>query len=249
MSKRYVVSDLHGQIDLYNQIKEYINERDVVYALGDFGDRGPEPWRTLKSCLDDPQFIYLMGNHDYMLIQSIKWMIGYAAQFDDWNWEIDEVPCIWYGPIEDLYNNGGFKTLCQWMKEPNRMEYYEQLRKLPIEIILSSLDNVAFVYLSHAGYTPGLARPLNTEDHVWDRLHFYQEWKHPNGSKVIHGHTPIQILKEYLSEKEYEEKNGYLVYNNGAKIDIDRCAHVTGETVLLDLDTFEGKVFKVRGEE
>lgn len=69
---RYAVSDLHGQLDLFNQIKEYINDDDIVYALGDFGDRGPEPWRTLKMVLDDDQFIYLMGNHDLMLLEAIR---------------------------------------------------------------------------------------------------------------------------------------------------------------------------------
>ena len=249
MSKRYAVSDLHGQLDLLNQIKEYVNDDDTVYVLGDAGDRGPEPWWTLKLCLDDPQFIYLMGNHDYMLIKSIEWMISYAAKYDDWNWKEEEPPFTWEGPISDLSYNGGLETLYQWMQESDRMKYYEQLRKLPIEITLSTMNSVAFIYLSHAGYTPGMARPLNTEDHVWDRTHFYQNWEYPRGSIVIHGHTPMQVLAEYLKEEEYEEKNGYLIYNNGAKIDIDRCAHVSEETVLLDLDTLEGKMFKVRGEE
>ena len=88
MYKRYVISDLHGQINLYNQIKEYINEDDIVYALGDFGDRGPEPWRTLKAVIDDPQFIYLMGNHDLMLIQAIEWIINYY-KCNGFDWDLD----------------------------------------------------------------------------------------------------------------------------------------------------------------
>ena len=59
VGKRYAVADLHGQSNLYFQIKEYINGNDIVYALGDFGDRGPKPWTTLQLALDDPQFIYL----------------------------------------------------------------------------------------------------------------------------------------------------------------------------------------------
>ena len=67
---RYAVADLHGQLDLLTQIKEYINEDDILYVLGDSGDRGPEPWRTLKLCLDDPKIVYLMGNHDRMLVDA-----------------------------------------------------------------------------------------------------------------------------------------------------------------------------------
>ena len=54
---RYVVADLHGQLDLLKQIKEYLNEDDILYILGDSGDRGPQPWQTLKASLDDPQFV------------------------------------------------------------------------------------------------------------------------------------------------------------------------------------------------
>lgn len=248
MSKRYVVSDLHGQLDLYNQIKEYINERDIVYALGDFGDRGPEPWRTLKSCLDDPQFIYLMGNHDLMLIQAIEWIINYSKCNDFvWDLDLEEIQFVRANQIENLIYNGGWATLCQWAKEPKRIHYYHQLCNLPLEIVLSTKDKLSFIYLSHAGYNPDKPRPYNIEDFVWDRLHFYHNWKNPKDNKVIHGHTPIEILVREIDE--YKLKGGCLYYNDGAKICIDKCAHLTKETVLLDLDTFEGKVFKVRGEE
>ena len=65
---RYVVADLHGQLDLLTQIEEYINEDDILYVLGDSGDRGPEPWRTIKACLDNPQIVYLMGKQVVHLI-------------------------------------------------------------------------------------------------------------------------------------------------------------------------------------
>ena len=68
---RYAIADLHGQLDLLRQVKEYLHEDDILYILGDSGDRGPQPWATLKMSLDDPQFIYLMGNHDLMLLDAI----------------------------------------------------------------------------------------------------------------------------------------------------------------------------------
>lgn len=244
MVNRYAVSDLHGQLDLFNQIKEYINEHDVVYALGDFGDRGPEPWRTLKAVLDDEQFIYFMGNHDLMLIESIEYLIDYSKQYSDWNWDEEEIPYTINGPIQLLTYNGGWETLCQWIKEPQRMEYYKKLCNLPIEMTISTGD-FHFISLSHAGYNPGMIGAQNVEDHVWNREHFYKKWKNLEHNKVVHGHTPIKYLIKEIDD--YELKDGYCLYNNSSKINIDRAAHISGETVLLNLDTFEGKIFRVGG--
>jgi hypothetical protein len=38
VGKRYAIADLHGQLSLFNKVKESINDNDIVYALGDFGD-------------------------------------------------------------------------------------------------------------------------------------------------------------------------------------------------------------------
>ena len=52
---RYAIADLHGRLDLFNKVKEQINDDDVLYVLGDCNDRGPYPWLTLKTVIDDPQ--------------------------------------------------------------------------------------------------------------------------------------------------------------------------------------------------
>ena len=64
---RYAVSDLHGHLEIYKQIKAMLKPGDIVYCLGDCGDRGPRPWETIKAVYEDPQFIYLKGNHEDML--------------------------------------------------------------------------------------------------------------------------------------------------------------------------------------
>jgi len=241
MSNRYAVSDLHGQFDLFTQIKEYINEDDIVYALGDFGDRGPEPWRTLQAVLDDSQFIYLMGNHDLMLAKSIDFLTKVSE--DEWEsimWPFYSRPAM----IADLFDNGGEETLIEWIENSNRMKYYKQLCNLPALITLPAKDKKHLIYLSHAGYNPGISEEKMLEDFVWDREHFY---RHYNGNNlIIHGHTPILLMDNFLDKEEYSLKDGYCLYNDNLKINIDRGAHVTGETVLLNIDTREGKVFKVR---
>ena len=68
----YAISDLHGRMDLFRQVKEFLQPEDVVYVLGDCGDRGPAGWELIKTVYEDPQFIYLMGNHEDMLVDAMR---------------------------------------------------------------------------------------------------------------------------------------------------------------------------------
>lgn len=52
----YAVSDLHGMYELYQKISNFLKPEDKVYCLGDCGDRGPQPWETIKAVASDPRF-------------------------------------------------------------------------------------------------------------------------------------------------------------------------------------------------
>jgi len=243
---RYAVSDLHGQLDLYNQIKEYINDDDVVYALGDFGDRGPHPWTTLKAVLDDRQFIYLMGNHDFMLIEAISEYLKLEGR----DGYVDLIGHMYssVGKVARLCANGGIQTLDEWSREPKRMEYYLKLKYLPLEVRLGALSGKHFIYLNHAGYAPGVFEAQDVDDFVWDRHHFYDVWDNLHKHLMIHGHTPCDYLIKQLElfDKSYDMSKGYCRYSNGSKICIDRGAHYTNTTVLLNIDTLDAVEFKTK---
>lgn len=248
VGKRYAVADFHGQSSLYFQIKEYINGNDIVYALGDFGDRGPEPWTTIQLALDDPQFIYLMGNHDLILVEAMEEYMRIIAREGAYHvW--DYAYCT-QGKMNLAYLNGGLSTLEQWsnLKEEERMKYYTQLKLLPLEVRLAALDGRHFIYLNHSGYTPGCVEPSNVADFVWNRNHWYDSWSRKDGALLIHGHTPVQVLKKSLRADTFDDSKGYLRYCDGHKICIDIGAHVSKETILLDIDTLEAKTFKVQEE-
>lgn len=243
---RYAIADLHGQLDLLRQVKEYLHEDDILYILGDSGDRGPQPWATLKMSLDDPQFIYLMGNHDLMLLDAIDTVLQ----------EGDEALMHLYNrvnsrdPIGICYLNGGLSTLEGWMADPNRARYYQKLRMAPLEVRLAAFDRKRFIYLTHAGYSHHLYNALTVEDMVWDRQHFFDD-PAQDGSLLVHGHTPCTHLKKKLQESKrfYDDSKGYLFYANGTKIDIDVGAYFYNETILLNIDTLEGIKFITQGED
>lgn len=243
---RYAIADLHGQLDLLKQVKEYLNEDDVLYILGDSGDRGPHPWRTLKASLDDPQFTYLMGNHDLMLIKAIEQYIKIPES------ELMYGLAMYMGdrtPIGQLALNGGTDTLMEWAREPERMKYYQKLRFAPLEVRLAALDGEHFIYLTHAGYVPHIYGADTIDEMVWNRDHFCNS-PLPEGTINISGHTPTEVVIKRLKKlnKSYDISKGYLSYANGTKINIDIGAYFYNKTVLLNIDTLEGKIFTTKGE-
>ena len=82
-------------------IKEFLKSEDKVYFLGDAGDRGPEPWETIKAVARDPQFVFIKGNHEDMLAVAIQ---DALKGEDMYSYRV-------------LINNGGTDTFEQAMAE------------------------------------------------------------------------------------------------------------------------------------
>lgn len=231
----YAVADLHGRLDAYRAIKNFIKPEDKVYVLGDCGDRGPDPWETIKAVYRDPQFIYLKGNHEDMLVKAIREFVP------------DEV----YGEAYDLLTyNGGYETFEGWMLDDYRTEWYHMLKDLPLYKEYINAQGLK-IQLSHAGFTPCDTLPTD-HDIVWSRDHFYDGENEGYENYVcIHGHTPIPHLWKRLNEIErWADRPGLEPWDGGAfwycnnhKICIDGGAYHTGIVILLDLDTFDEHIF------
>lgn len=233
----YACSDFHGCLKYYKAIKEFLKPEDKVYFLGDAGDRGPEPWETIKAVARDPQFVYIKGNHEDMLAVAIQDAIKGEDMYS----------------YRVLINNGGTDTFEQAMAEEDPAGWAHHLEKLsPIEKYMN--ENGEVVFLCHAGFTPWLnvhntevAIP-NEDRLIWDREHFYEDYEDydwlPN-AVVVHGHTPIPYLWDDFRIPEEKQTVGAFWYANGHKVDIDTGAVWTGHCVLLDLDTWEEHIFEV----
>lgn len=234
----YAVADLHGRLDLYQQIKNFLKPEDKVYFLGDAGDRGPEPWKTIEAIYNDPQFIYMKGNHEDMLVDAF------------------------YGEYEEIAlcdMNGGRGTRIQMAEsEEGWRTWAERLNKLPLVEIYHNAQGQT-VILSHAGYTPEQNidfRPY-WYDILWNRRHFWHNWPEDEqfaDTIVVHGHTPIPFvmkeLKEFFdfyNEKKYEAEpwdGGALWYCHDHKVCIDCGSAWYDCCVLLDLDTWDEHIFQ-----
>ena len=231
----YACSDFHGCIDFYKVIKDFIKPEDKVFFLGDAGDRGPEPWETIKAIARDPQFIYIKGNHEDMLVDAIRDTI---IRDSSHGWRL-------------LASNGGSDTFDQAMQEDDPMGWADWLHGRPVleEYINTSREHI---YLCHAGFTPwlkedgGIKIPNKQSDKlIWDRLHYFdnKNWGPWDNAIVVHGHTPIPCLWDDLDVPEEDQEPGAFWYADGHKLAIDTGAVWTGHCVLVDLDTWEEHIF------
>ena len=227
----YVCSDLHGMYDIYEQILDYIKPEDKVICLGDCGDRGYKNWELIKAVYTNPQFIYLMGNHEDMLINAMEeCLAGYP--FNE--------------SLELVIVNGGYDTYRGWLKETpeERKVWLNRLRTLPIYMDYFSEKNNTIWHLSHAGYTPYRKDLPIREDLIWDRNHFRDKVIVPedNGERpneiCVHGHTPIPFVADEL-HMDVPHEPTLLIYGDGHKIDIDNGSFWSGGAILLNLDTCE----------
>lgn len=210
----YACSDTHGFYTCYEKIKQILNPEDKVYFLGDAGDRGPHSWQTTKAILSDPQFIYLKGNHEDMLVQAVR-----DELYDSWD--------RYYYFL--LASNGGLQTYEDCLCDPYCKLYIKELSNLPlIETYVNAQEQK--IYLSHAGFSPVAYAAKPTQDALlWDRGHIRDKaselWE---DVIIVHGHTPCKKTK----------------YAQGHKFNIDKGIFHSGKVMLLNLDTWEETIIK-----
>ena len=71
---RYILSDIHGCYEEYQELlgRLRFSPADELYVLGDAADRGPQPVKVLQDMMMRPNVTYLVGNHDYMMLRTLK---------------------------------------------------------------------------------------------------------------------------------------------------------------------------------
>lgn len=127
---RYIISDIHGCYEEYQELlgRLRFSPADELYVLGDAADRGPQPVKVLQDMMMRPNVTYLVGNHDYMMLRTLKKL---AVEITEDNWEK-------HLTSDDLMN------YYYWLQDGGRVTS-DQFRTLPRDEQLDILD-----YLSDA---------------------------------------------------------------------------------------------------
>lgn len=195
----YVTSDVHGRLDRLKKLLQVIEFSidDKLYIIGDLVDRGAESIETIEFVMDNPQIEVIMGNHDEMMLHSLK----YKDQLQ----------------IERWARNG-----CQ-----PTMEGFNKRTKKEQNRILDYLESLAYFkiigdkyLLVHAGFegerlfknmeNMSLEEALMEQKDrlVWVREDFFKN-KGLDNLITIFGHTPRTYINKSL---EIEEKLPYEIW-------------------------------------
>lgn len=222
MGKVYAVSDLHGNYELWQKIKNYLQPNDMLYILGDCADRGKYGWAIIKEVLEDDRIDYIRGNHDQFILDS--WKDNYS------------MGNIWY-------YNGGLDTYNAMLADPNAEKTLRKLQETSLYCIYCA-KNDNLIHLSHAGLSPTEDTP-EEEQLLWDREHIADEVKFDENTYIVHGHTGVKRLYHYGAlDIETNPSQTIGKYCGGHKICIDGSSAFSNKCALLDLNTLKEIVFE-----
>lgn len=170
-----VMGDIHGAFKAMKQVLDrsgFSPQKDRLVCLGDVPDGWPETFECIEYLLNVPNLIYVMGNHDYFILDWIE--TGFAPP----GWE----------------NQGGKATMesyCDGVPANHRRFY----KKAPY---FYTDKNRLYV---HAGIIPGKKLEDHTlHELLWDRKLFQLAFPHVHDKnppqlttfkEIYIGHTPV----------------------------------------------------------
>jgi serine/threonine protein phosphatase 1 len=214
----YAVGDIHGRLDLLNQLfteidadsARYPDVKTVEIYLGDYVDRGPASRQVIDNLIArgrSRRAVFLKGNHETYPLE----FLGNPA---------------FLGPWGQL---GGLETLISYGIHPPISAGPDQQREiarafdaaLPAEHrnFLKRLRPYAYCgdfYFVHAGVRPGMPLDQQREEDLLEIREPFLSSHEDFGKVVVHGHTPGR-------EPEFRPN----------RIGIDTGAYATGKLTCL----------------
>lgn len=192
-SRGYAIGDIHGRLDLLEQLIERIAADDAARTpadtnlifLGDLVDRGPESaqvveyLRQLEQRRAPGSTRFLLGNHEEVFLAALE--DEKALRFFT---RIGGKETIFsYGISPEAYAELGYTELLAMLREQVPAEHIAFLSRFEDMILMG---DYAFV---HAGIRP--SEPLERQrakDLRWIREEFIEHSK-PLEKLIVHGHT------------------------------------------------------------
>jgi serine/threonine protein phosphatase 1 len=187
----YAIGDVHGRLDLLEQMLERIQAQHrikhgfapgVIVYLGDYIDRGAKSVQVIDRAMRGVTgftSVCLKGNHEQLMLDCLE--TGDRMTWMHW------------------LDNGGIQTM-----ESLGLGYTDEGDPIALAKALGSarlqwLDKLTLTYQAgpylfvHAGIVPG--RPLaeqREKDLIWIRNRFLDS-EEDHGFVVVHGHTPSEV--------------------------------------------------------
>jgi serine/threonine protein phosphatase 1 len=186
------VGDIHGHADKLEALLEEVQPttNDKVIFLGDYIDRGPDSRRVIERLIkfkeQDPTAIFLLGNHEHMLVE-------YLDMQDE-------------ASLADFIFNGGDTTLNSYGGSftdipKKHLDFIQQTQLYHLETVVlydaenGEVDEQDYLFV-HAGVRP--KRSLSEQDPMdilWIREQFIKSPRPMGDTIVVHGHTPSENVQ------------------------------------------------------
>jgi serine/threonine protein phosphatase 1 len=198
-TRLYAVGDIHGRLDLLDDLLGQIERDDAARApadsqvifLGDLVDRGPQSAQVIQRLLDLSQRTdkvrFLLGNHEEVFLKALKGEKGAMQFFVRIG---GKATVLSYGVSEAEYQACDYAELAQMLCERVPAAHIAFLERFED---LIEIGDFAFV---HAGIRPDL--PLAEQKPAtlrWIREEFIDH-RGPFEKIIVHGHTITKNVDE-----------------------------------------------------
>lgn len=170
MPRIIAIGDIHGCSDALERLLLEIQpeSEDVIVALGDYVDRGPNSARVLEVLLElvtECHFVPLIGNHELMMFKGLR----EQQEFDFW------------------FQHGGSQTLASY---GGRIQNIPQHHLAFLSHCLRFFETERHFFV-HANYDANLPFEQQPDELLfWDHIKEYPPAPHMSGKTAIVGHTP-----------------------------------------------------------
>lgn len=220
MKRILAISDIHGELDLFNELLEKVSydaSNDQLILLGDYVDRGPDSKGVLERVVELNQqgAIVLRGNHDQMMLEAARGETGAAG-----NW-------LRNGALSTLQS---YDSSIEGMKLPVTELFWEHVEFLKETKFYYETDGYLFV---HAGVQSGV--PVEGTDPyvlMWIRDEFHRGYA--GDKKIVFGHTPTFNLRGSNDTSVYFGDNRIIGIDGGAVYGGQlNCLELPGEQVYF----------------
>ena len=221
----YIISDIHGEYDLFIKLLNKINfnNNDKMIICGDIFDKGNDSIKLLNYIKEQKNIIFIIGNHEY---EFLKYYDSVMKEVED-NFDQNEV----LTKINDYFlddNKIDFEGI-NWLEDCPY--YYETKDYICVHAGVQLNDKNEVIDLAQNDF-----RIL-----VYDR-----KFKEPNlivrNSKcVFYGHTPVSFLNNEYKILTYskEQANITKTIKDYYKIHLDCGTYLSGILGCFCVETCE----------
>ncbi|WP_309569987.1 metallophosphoesterase [Deinococcus sp.] len=194
-----IVPDLHGRPDMLRAVLDHFPDSHLV-VLGDAIDRGARSMIVVEMLLDlhaAGRATLLMGNHERMALEGIRWYRRYLGTHDMGDYRRAMEGYQWWMRAggDTVRSELGSLTL---EKFPARLETYLNLLKTVVyvtgdNVVHDTLPASPSLLVSHAAPPVHHPEHANPEDAALWLRPYEGPFRMPDSVTFsVHGHTPVQ---------------------------------------------------------